>query len=143
MSKRYCRSMITAGNLVALVSTALLLALSPLILQLYHPSAEALPVIYRALFIAGIPLPLLWCRAFVTPTMLRAAGDANYTTLISLTALLLGRIGLGYFLTGMCNLGVPGIWIGQLFEWIFRAVMMEFRFRSDKWQRLIPKKAQA
>lgn len=136
LCKRYCRSMVKAGRLVGLVTAAVMLPLSPLLLKMHNPNPDAVGMIYQMLLVALLPLPL-WSDAFVTPTMLRSAGDANYTTVISLTGMFFGRMVLGYFLTIVLNMGPLGIWLSQLFEWLYRIVFMEHRFRSDKWQKYI------
>ena len=57
----------------------------------------------------------------------------------SVSALLIGRCILGYVLTLPLGLGVPGIWIALVFEWVFRvalqfllteAVILFLAFRS-------------
>lgn len=143
LCKRYNRSMIKGGRVVMLVTVLVLFPLSPLILKLYNPNPNALRDIYCMLAVAALPMPLIWCNAFVTPTMLRSAGDANFTTAVSLCALLIGRVTLGYVFTIVLNLGPVGIWLGQFVEWVFRVVMMEARFKSDKWIAFIDHKKKA
>ena len=137
LCKRYCRSMIKGGCIVLLLTVLVLLPMSPLLLKLYNPDPNSVKMIITMLCVAVIPMPLIWCNAFVTPTMLRSAGDVKYTTYVSLALLLVGRVTLGYFLTIVMNLGPVGIWISMVVEWLLRVVLMEKRFKSGKWIRFI------
>ena len=78
-------------------------------------------------------MPLIWCDAFVLTTVTRSAGDSVFATVISLVALLLGRMAIGYVLTMALGIGIWGVWLGQLFEWIFRLLVFRRRFRGDMW----------
>ena len=85
-------------------------------------------------------MPIVWCNAFVTPTMLRSAGDVKYTTYVSLVVMVIGRVVLGYIFTIVLNLGPVGVWMGMLVEWLIRVVLMEKRFKSGKWTAFIEEK---
>jgi Na+-driven multidrug efflux pump len=43
------------------------------------------------------------------------------------------RIGIGYVLGIICNLGVLGVWIGMYINWFVRGIMYSFRLRGEKW----------
>ena len=57
------------------------------------------------------------------------------------SALLLGRCILGYTLTIPLGLGVPGIWIALVFEWLVRSIALRLRFRGEKWLHIGPASA--
>lgn len=133
LTRKYCVNLVKAGRLVMLATSLIIMPLSPLILQLYHPSAQALPIVYRCLILASVCMPVIWCDGYVTPMALRAAGDVVYTTVVSVTALAVGRIALGYVLTIPLGLGVPGVWIGMMVEWLARAVLLRVRVNGKRW----------
>ena len=97
-------------------------------------------MIISMLAVVVLPMPIVWCNAFVTPTMLRSAGDVKYTTYVSLVVMLVGRVALGYLFTIVLNMGPFGIWLGMLVEWLLRVVLMEQRFKSGKWVEFISRK---
>ena len=140
LCKRYCRSMIKGGRIVLLLTVLVLLPATPLLLKLYNPDPGSVKMIITMLCVAVIPMPLIWCNGFVTPTMLRSAGDVKYTTYISLLLLLVGRVSLGYVLTIVLNIGPVGIWISMVVEWLLRVVLMEKRVKSGKWVEFISRK---
>ena len=140
LCKRYNRSMIKGGRIVLLLTVLILFPMLPLLLKLYNPNPDAIPMIISMLAVVVLPMPIVWCNAFVTPTMLRSAGDVKYTTYVSLVVMLVGRVALGYLFTIVLNMGPFGIWLGMLVEWLLRVVLMEQRFKSGKWVEFISRK---
>ena len=45
----------------------------------------------------------------------------------------IGRLALGYLFSIQLGFGIVGVWVGQLVEWLLRAVVMRMRIRTDKW----------
>ena len=56
-----------------------------------------------------------------------------FSTVVSVASLFIGRIAVGYVLTIVVGLGVPGIWLGMMVEWLLRAVLLRLRVRGDRW----------
>lgn len=133
LTRRYCVSLTRVGRLIMLATVLIMTPLLPLLLSLYHPSEAALPIVYQCLIIVSVGIPLIWCGAYVPPMSLRAAGDASFTTVVSVVSLFAGRIVIGYVLTIVLGLGVPGVWLGMMIEWAIRALLFHLRVRSDKW----------
>lgn len=133
LATAYTTAFIKAGRFLLLGAVLIISPLMPLILTLYAPSAEALPQIYLALAIGVLPMPILWCDANVPGSAFRAAGDAMYVTIISLIAMWTARVLVGYLLTIVLGLGIAGVWIGLVLEWVIRAILLKPRFTSGKW----------
>lgn len=133
LATRYCYAFIKAGRFLLLAAVVILGSLMPLLLKLYSPSPEALPQIYLALAIGAIPMPLLWCDANIPGSAMRAAGDAAYVTGVSLVSMWIARVAIGYVLTIPLGLGISGVWIGLVVEWIIRTVLLRPRLSSGKW----------
>ncbi|MGN0779546.1 MAG: MATE family efflux transporter [Aristaeellaceae bacterium] len=133
MVRRYCRKFIAAGRVILLGTCLLILPLLPLIISMYQPSERGTTLIYQCLLIASAGMPLIWCDGYVTPMALRAAGDVMFSTVVSVASLFIGRIAIGYVLTVVVGLGVPGVWLGMMVEWLIRAVLLRLRIRGDSW----------
>ena len=131
--RRYCQKMVAVGRGILLVTCLIIVPLLPLLLKMYNPSADATTIIYTCLMIATIGKPLIWSDSYVTPMALRAAGDVMFSTWVSVASLFIGRIAIGYVLTIVLGLGVPGVWLGMLIEWLLRAVLLRIRVKGDKW----------
>lgn len=80
-----------------------------------------------------IAVPLGWPIGFVTPAVLRASGDSKFTSAVCISAMIIMRISLGYYLTRVAMVGIVGIWIAMYSDWVFRAVFFLPRFIKGKW----------
>lgn len=124
---------IRTGRFLLLATVLILFPFTPLLMKLYNATEAAAPVIYRCLCITAVCIPLFWCDSSVTPMILRAAGDAMYATWTSVLTLAAGRVSLGYLLTIVARMGVPGEWCAMGVEWVMRAVALRLRLRGTKW----------
>ncbi|MBQ4618813.1 MAG: hypothetical protein IJB25_02890 [Clostridia bacterium] len=133
LARKYAKDLIWAGRWVMIFAIVVIMPLTPLILNLYSPSEAARPIIYISLMIGALPMPVIWGDAYIIPSATRTAGDATFTSIVSLVALACGRMSFGYLLAIPLGMGVAGVWLGQLIEWIIRAVVMTRRIKTDKW----------
>lgn len=133
LARKYCLKIITAGRWIALFSTAIFVALMPLWFWLYSPSAAAQPIIVQSLLIGAVSLCLFGCDSNIIPSALRAAGDSVFPSVVSTSALFVGRIALGYVLTIVLGMGVPGVWVALAFEMLVRAILLRRRVRGNTW----------
>ena len=133
MVRRYNQKLVAAGRVILLVTCVIIVPLLPLLLKMYNPSEQAIPIIYTCLLIATVGKPIIWSDSYITPMALRAAGDVMYSTVVSVASLFIGRIAIGYVLTIVLGFGVPGVWLGMMLEWLIRAVLLRHRVAGDKW----------
>lgn len=133
LTRQYCKNIIRVGRFVLLFTVLLLYPLTPLLLKLYSATDQGASIIWTALSIGVFSMPLFWCDGNIPSMVLRVAGDSVYTGAVSVIALALGRCALGYALAIGVGLGVPGIWIALVFEWVFRGAALHLRMRGDKW----------
>ena len=131
--RRYGKNLIYVGRFALLATVLILYPFTPLLLKLYHATDQGRPIIYTALSIAVFTMPLLWCDGNMPAMVLRVAGDSIYTGAVSVCALLLCRCAVGYVLTIPMGLGVPGVWIALVIEWIVRGVALHARMRGTRW----------
>lgn len=89
--------------------------------------------IYILLAIAFVPMAMLWSTSNVLPNVLRAAGDVNFTSYVSLTTMWLIRVGCSYAVSMKLEFGIEGVWICMGVEWLIRSVIFIMRFHSDRW----------
>ena len=133
LARQYCRRLISIGRVLLVLTVVVLYPLSPLLLKLYSATEASAPIIYRSFTIAAVCMPFFWCDSYVIPMTLRSAGDAAFTSTVSVTTLLLCRCALGYMLTIVCGLGVPGVWISLAVEWLLRALVLRHRLNGTRW----------
>ena len=133
LTRAYGKNLIKVGRFLMLATSLNLYPLTPLLMLLYNVPAESMRMIYISLAIAAVGMPLFSCDSNITAMVLRVAGDGVYTGACAVIALALGRCVLGYVLTITLGLGVPGIWIALVFEWVLRAVVQHVRLRGEAW----------
>ena len=81
--------------------------------------------------LVGIPL---WAPSFALPNALRAAGDTRFTMTASTISMWTMRVGLGVLMASRWGMGVLGIWISMLVDWVLRVVFFVPRFMGHKWE---------
>lgn len=133
VARWYGKKLVRMGTILVTLSILVFLPFTPLLLSLYKPAAETLPLIYRLLLIAAVPMPFFWSMSNVMPYVLRSAGDAVYSSVISLVTMWVIRVGAGYILAIPLGLGIEGIWVCMSLEWIIRFFLFYFRYRGKKW----------
>ena len=65
---------------------------------------------------------------------LRAAGDVKFTMYVSVICTIAVRLLLSYILGITLQMGVIGIAIAMVCDWIIRAVIFFWRQKSGKWK---------
>ena len=81
---------------------------------------------------------LFWPLAFTLPNSLRAAGDAIFTMAVSLGSMFVCRVVLSYVFACACvlNLGLLGVWLAMIADWVVRAAFFLFRYWRGRWKRI-------
>jgi putative MATE family efflux protein len=116
--------------------------LLPVILRAYNLSDATADISRQikalkggATIIIGTPgrVMLIWPFSFSLPCTLRAAGDAQVTMYISLASMWICRIVFSYIFGKYMGMGVFGVWVAMVLDWIVRSIFMIIRYRSGKW----------
>lgn len=118
----------------AILNLAILLFINP-ILDLYQVSNQTKALSKILVWLHNGSAILIWPIAFALPNVLRACNDVNYTMYISVFSMFSFRIGVGYLLGSVCGLGAIGVWLGLVFDWIFRTIMYGYRYLSNRWRK--------
>lgn len=65
---------------------------------------------------------------------LRAAGGVKFTMYVSVLSTIAGRLFLSYLLGIVFHLGVVGIAVAMVCDWVIRAIIFIWRQKSGKWK---------
>lgn len=65
---------------------------------------------------------------------LRAAGDVKFTIYVSVISTIAGRLFLSYLLGIVLHMGVTGIAVAMVCDWVIRGVIFAWRQKSGKWK---------
>ena len=113
----------------------LIISMLPLIMRVYNVSPEAERLAVTVSLIHSISAMTLWVPAFMIAAFLRAAGDAKFTMLASMTTMWLVRVLLAYVLGRYLGYGVVGVWFAHaILDWLVRGAVFILRYRSGKWE---------
>ena len=99
----------------------------------YNAPPEVIPLVYQCIVITGITHPFLHPIGFTLPSVFRAAGDGFYCTLSTLLIMWIVRVFGGYVLGVWLGMGVIGVWIAMVLDWVVRCIMFPIRFHGRKW----------
>ena len=104
--------------------------------SLLHLSPEAAEMAALCLRICTAGTVPIWPAAFTLPYSLRAAGDTVYTMIVSLCSMFVCRVALSYVfaIAWGLNLGLAGVWLAMLVDWVARAAFFFSRYRRGKWR---------
>lgn len=106
--------------------------------DLFHLSQASGQIAVEALKICAVGTALIWVLAFTLPNALRVAGDTVYTMLVSQCSMFTCRVALSYVLSCAwgVGLGLSGVWVAMIVDWIVRACFFVRRYRKGKWQQI-------
>ena len=132
-ARQYGRGMNWLARMLVILSAAVIYPLLPLLLKLYGTSEEAYWLALKLLVLTLPALAFFWPLSNTLPNTLRAAGDTVFPSVLSLAAMWIVRVGLGYLMT--VELGLIGVWGSMWIEWGVRALCLELRFSGRRWTR--------
>lgn len=95
--------------------------------QAYRGDLLAIFVITVAGRLAG-----WWAMSYLTPSGLRAAGDARFTSATATVSMTI-RVLLIWLVALRLGYGVVGVWSVMVAEWGLRSLVFTLRFRRDTW----------
>ncbi|GMO14800.1 MAG: EmmdR/YeeO family multidrug/toxin efflux MATE transporter [Treponemataceae bacterium] len=116
-----------ALNLVLLLTSKWQVAIFPL-------QPETSLITWRLYAAHCIAASLIWPLSFTLPNALRAANDAKFTMIASMLSMWFVRVGASYVFVLYCGMGIYGVWLGMLCDWIIRALIFTIRFLHGKWK---------
>jgi Na+-driven multidrug efflux pump len=111
----------------------LTIPLAALLIYSFRLSPEANRLTIMCLILIYAAGPPLLAGSLTIPAGLRAGGDAAYVSFTALTCMWCVRVTLSYFLAGVFGLGVFGINIAMVMDWIARNVMFRTRLKGAAW----------
>lgn len=133
LARWYGKKLVLLGYAMAVLSVLVMAPLLPWIMSLYHPEPAAQELVWKLLLIGMGGLLTMLPSSLVMPYTLRAAGDAYYSTAVSLTTMWGIRVGLGYFVSVSLHIGIMGIWGCMVLEWLVRSILYGMRYRGKRW----------
>ena len=104
------------------------------VIGLFSLGVEAQQIAAKVMPTLAIACCVIWPLSFAFPNVLRAAGDAKYTMIVSAFSMWIVRFALSYLLIKQFHFGLEGVWYCMVIDWFVRAIFFSFRYRGGKWK---------
>lgn len=108
--------------------------LTPLFLGIYALEPETKKLVIWLVLLHNVFNAAAFPFSGALSNGLRAAGDVKFTMVVSVVSTLAVRLLLSWLLGIVFHMGVIGIAIAMVCDWIFRAAVFFLRLKSGKWK---------
>ena len=130
----YMNHLTRLDTLLSFGWNALFLLLMPLILPLYSITPETYNLVWIIVVIHSVGAAFLHPIAFPLSAGLRAAGDVKFTMWAAILCTVGIRTAFSFLLGLGFGLGVIGVALAMVIDWMFKGAMDVWRWRSGKWK---------
>lgn len=130
----YFRKLTRITLLLSAAWNLLIFLLTPFFMKFYSLSPETKELVIWLVLIHNVFNAAAFPFSGALSNGLRAAGDVKFTMYVSIASTILGRLFLSCLLGIVLHMGVIGIAVAMVCDWIIRAVVFLWRQKSGKWK---------
>ena len=130
----YFRKLTRITLLLSSAWNLLIFLLTPLFLMVYALEPETKRLVIWLVLIHNVFNAAAFPFSGALSNGLRAAGDVKFTMTVSVVSTLAVRLLLSWLFGIVFDMGVIGIAIAMVCDWVFRAVVFFLRQKSGKWK---------
>ncbi len=132
-ARRYIKHILKLNYVFsAVVVTIFFIFMNPII-SAFNISSDAKKFATDILILYATCCVLLYPSSFALPSAFRGAGDTKYVMIVASASMFLFRIGAAYVLIKIFRVGVMGVWIAMVSDWVVRTFIFYIRYKGDKW----------
>lgn len=131
----YFRKLTRITLLLSSVWNLLIFLLTPLMLSFYALEPETKELVIRLVLIHNVFNAAAYPFSGALSNGLRAAGDVRFTMIVSVLSTIVVRLFLSWILGVVFHMGVTGIAVAMVCDWVFRAIVFSLRQQSGKWKK--------
>ncbi|MEA5015533.1 MAG: MATE family efflux transporter [Candidatus Limiplasma sp.] len=132
-AKCYTIKLLKAAYALMFISNGALVFLAEPFVRAFQLSQEGVDAAIEVLRFHGISAMFFWPASFTLPNAMRAAGDVKFTMVVAILSMWIFRIALSYYLALPLGMGLMGVWVAMVVDWVARSVCFVWRYRSGKW----------
>lgn len=132
-ARQYEQKLLKFAYISMAVVNILILVSLPLSLKLYNLTKETLELAAILVILHDGLAMIFWPTAFVLPNALRAAQDVRFTMVVSIFSMIAFRIFFSWVIGVRFGMGIIGVWIAMIIDWVFRGGLFIWRVRSGRW----------
>ncbi len=129
----YTKKLLKYAYIASICINIVIILLTPLILQIFNLSQETTEMAKQVIIFHGVNVCLIWPLSFTLPNTLRASNDVRYTMVVGVVSMWIFRLGFGFLFAKYMNMGMFGVWVAMIVDWIFRSTLFLIRYKGNKW----------
>lgn len=134
-AKYYNKKLLVITHICIAIMVLIVYVSLPTVLKAYHLTDITAQTARNIVNFHGTCAIFIWPLAFTLPTTFRASGDAKNCMVISIFSMWIFRIAFSYLLGKYMGMGVFGVWVAMVIDWVFRTIFFVARYFSGKWQK--------
>ena len=132
-AKYYKKKVRKIMHVAFILSTAIVLGLMPLLMDIYNLSAETSRLVWTIVVSHGALMILIWPSGYMLPIVFRGAGDAKLPMVTSIVSMILFRIIFSYIFAVVFNFGMIGTWMAMFVDWVVKSIIFEYFDLKGRW----------
>lgn len=130
----YFRKLTKVTLLISTVWNLLIFLLTPVFLHFYSLTPETKQLVLLLVLIHNVFNAVAYPFSGALSNGLRAAGDVKFTMYVSVVSTIAVRLILSWLLGIVLQMGVIGIALAMVFDWVIRAVLFAWREKTGRWK---------
>ena len=130
----YTKKLLLLSHGILAATNLIMFFACPYLLPLYSLTPETLQTATLLIRVHSIGAIFFYPESFMLTNTLRAAADVKYPMVVSILSMWIWRVGFSYILGIYFHMGVLGVWVAMLSDWLCRSICFGLRFRSGVWK---------
>ena len=130
----YTKKLLLLSHGILAATNLIMFFACPYLLPLYSLTPETLQTATLLIRVHSIGAIFLYPESFMLTNTLRAAADVKYPMVVSILSMWIWRVGFSYILGIYFHMGVLGVWVAMLSDWLCPSICFGLRFRSGVWK---------
>ncbi len=107
------------------------------ILKVYQLAPETQAMALQLVIFHSVMVLIAWVPSFSLTNTFRAAGDVIVPMIIAGISMWVFRIITAYVFSYFFHLGLFGVWVAMIIDWVFRAILYTIRYVKGTWTKKI------
>lgn len=133
-AERYFKKLLKITLAISFIWNLLIFLLTPLFMKLYLLEPETKQLVILLVLLHNVFNALAYPFSGTLSNGLRAAGDVKFTMYVSVFSTIVVRLLLSYLFSITLGVGVLGIALAMVCDWLVRAVIFIWRQKMGKWK---------
>ena len=136
LARRFTDYFMDLARICCLLTGLLCLAITRPLCSLTALTPEATDMVFEVMAFLAVVKVILWPPSFMLMYTLKAAGDVKVPMWISIGSMWIFRVGGALILPRVFHLGLWGVWLAWVCDWIVRSILYTSRYRQGKWEKI-------